>query len=297
MNTLGYSPNTAARALRSGNFQMIGVIAHRLARTGEFRTIEAVADAAMRESYTVTLLDIETTSSTGLSAAVARLRHQAIDGLVIIRAEMDTPSKLVLPPDLPVVVSDSRFLGTKPAVGTDQVAAAAAAIDHLFSLGHRTIHHLAGPSDSDPAEMRVATWRRKLAEAGHNVPPLFRGDWSAASGYREGQRIAATKGVTAVFAANDEMAAGLMRALHEHGLDVPGDVSVVGVDGVDLAEYLWPPLTTVAQDFTMIGNELVALLLRQIREGVSAVDEQVKVPATLIQRSSTAPPNPARLLR
>ena len=106
MAELGYAPNTAARALRYGSFATIGVIAHRLARTGESRTVEAVVEAAQAEGYTVTIIDPESPSSDEVSAAVARLSHQAIDGLVIVRAETATPDTLMLPPKLPVVVSD-----------------------------------------------------------------------------------------------------------------------------------------------------------------------------------------------
>jgi DNA-binding LacI/PurR family transcriptional regulator len=101
---------------------------------------------------------------------------------------------------------------------------------------------------------------------------VVRGDWSATSGYEQGLRIAADPEVTAVFCANDEMAAGLYRALRETGRSIPEDVSVVGFDDIPLAEHLWPPLTTVAQDFHQIGRELVELLLRQVRDGESLTD-------------------------
>jgi DNA-binding LacI/PurR family transcriptional regulator len=121
------------------------------------------------------------------------------------------------------------------------------------------------------------------------------GDWTAASGYDAGRRLAADPEVTAVFCANDEMAAGLLRALHEAGRAVPGDVSVVGFDDVLLAGYLWPPLTTVAQDFDEIGTRLVARLLQQVRSGeieddADAEDLHEVVPVSLLVRQSTAPP-------
>lgn len=86
------------------------------------------------------------------------------------------------------------------------------------------------------------------------------------------------------------MAAGLYRALHESGRSIPEDVSVVGFDDIPLAEHLWPPLTTVAQDFHAIGQELVDLLLRQIRDGDSLTDVRSLLPVELVVRSSTAPP-------
>jgi len=289
MEKLGYSPNHAARALRYGSFGAIGIIAHQLARTGESRTVEAVVEAARQKGYTTSLVDVRSPSSTDLDDAVKQLDHQSIDGLVIIRAETATPDSLALPRRLPVVVSDSRFVGHHPAVGADQRGGTQAAVEHLLGLGHRTVHHLAGPEASAPAEVRVQVWREALRDAGHEVPEPLRGDWTSRSGYELGVRVADDPAVTAVFAANDEMAAGLMRALYERGLRVPDDVSVVGFDGIPLAEYFWPPLTTVRQDFHRIGEELVALLARQL-EGEVMTDHRTVVPTELVVRASTAPP-------
>ena len=292
MAQLGYAPNTAARALRYGSFRTIGMIAHRLARTGESRTVEAVVEAARTEGYTVTLLDVESPSSQDVAAAAARLSHQAIDGLVIVRAETATPDSLALPPRMPVVVSDSRFVGHHPAVGTDQAGGARSATQHLLDLGHRTVHHVAGPAGSAPAQVRAEAWRAALEAVRAVVPPVVEGDWSAGSGYAAGRALAADPDVTAIFCANDEMAAGVLRALHEAGRAVPGEVSVVGFDDILLAEHLWPPLTTVAQDFDEIGRRLVARLLRQVR-GQDGADLHEVVPVELRVRASTAPP-PAR---
>ncbi len=293
MDQLGYSPNHAARALRSGSFGTIGLIAHRLTRTGESRTFEGVVEAARQHGYSVTLVDVRTPSSSDVSDAVRRLDHQAIDGLVVIRAEDATPATLALPPRLPVVVSDSRFVGHHPAVGTDQAEGASLAVQHLLDLGHPTVHHVGGPLDSTPARVRADAWRTRLRAAGRPVPEEWHGDWSAASGYSVGAQIAASSDVTAVFCANDEMAAGVIRALHEAGRRVPEDVSVVGFDDIPMAEYLWPPLTTVRQDFTAIGAELVELLMRQIRDHTRLAGHHVVVPTTLVVRASTAPPRPS----
>lgn len=290
MDELGYSPNHAARALRYGSFGTIGLIAHRLARTGESRTVEAVVEAARAERYTVSLVDVQNPGSDDVTAAVARLSHQSIDGLVIIRAETATPAALALPPRMPVVVSDSRFVGHHPAVGADQVTGTHLAVAHLLDLGHRTVHHVAGPDDSAPAQVRVAAWREHLVGAGRPVPERLRGDWTARSGYEAGRRLAADPDATAVFCANDEMAAGLVRALYEHGRRVPDDISVVGFDDIPLAEFLWPPLTTVQQDFHLIGERLMELLLRQIRERAPLEDSRVVVPTRLVVRASTSAP-------
>jgi DNA-binding LacI/PurR family transcriptional regulator len=291
MQQLGYSPNHAARALRMGNFRSIGLIAHQVIRTGESRTIEAVIEAARLRGYSVSLVDADSPSSSDVSAAVQRLTHQSIDGLVIIRAETATPATLALPANLPVAVSDSRFIGHHPAVGADQVGGSRAAVEHLLGLGHRTVHHIAGPEDSGPAELRATAWADCLRTAGCTVPSMLRGDWSANSGYELGRRLAVRNDVTAVFAANDEMACGLIHALFEAGRQVPRDVSVVGFDDIELSEHIWPPLTTVRQEFHQIGSELVELIMRQLEDRTPMTGYHSSVPAPLIRRKSTAPPS------
>ncbi len=287
MDRLGYSPNTAARALRNGAYGAIGLLAHRFERTGEALTTEGVIEAAQAQDYAVTIVDVGHADS-GWEGAAQRLTHQAIDGLVIIRAETATPESLALPAGLPVVVSDTRLVGRHPAVVADQVNGSTAAVRHLLDLGHATVHHVAGPVDSEPAAARAEAWERTLREAGIRPPELRRGDWTAASGYAHGREL--PDDATAVYCANDEMAIGLMRALHERGRRVPDDVSVVGFDGIALGEYTWPPLTTVRQNFHTIGQELVRLVLEQFRTRTRLGTQRVVIPTDLIVRGTTAPP-------
>jgi DNA-binding LacI/PurR family transcriptional regulator len=294
MNEVGYAPNRAARALRYGSFEAIGLVAHRLARTGESRTVEGVVDAARAQGYTVSLMDVVAPTSAEVAAAATRLSHQAIDGLIIIRAEMSTPADLALPTGLPVVVSDSRLIGRHPEVSADQTGGTRAAVEHLLQLGHPTVHHVAGPADSRPAAVREDAWRETLQAAGRPVPTVLRGDWTLASGYALGGALAADPQVTAVLCANDEMAAGLLLALHEHGVQVPQQISVVGFDDIPVAEYLWPPLTTVRQDFGRIGAELVRMLLDQVRGEAGTGARRTVVPAPLVVRASTGPYRPRR---
>ncbi len=290
MDQLGYSPNRAARALRNGSFGTIGLLAYRFERTGEALTTEAVVQAAEAEDYAVTLLSVHQPVPDQWEHAAHRLSHQAIDALVIIRAEQATPESLSLPAGMAVAVSDSRLVGHYPSVVADQVQGSLDATRHLLELGHRTVHHIAGPDDSEPAYVRSATWQRCLAEAGIRPPQLWRGDWTAESGYVAGLQIAQDPSITAVYCANDEMAFGLMRALYEHGRRVPDDVSVVGFDGIALSEFSSPPLTTVKQDFHRVGRELVQLVLDQLRSRDRHPQVRVVVPTELIVRGTTAPP-------
>ncbi|WP_207731028.1 LacI family DNA-binding transcriptional regulator [Aestuariimicrobium ganziense] len=292
MEQLGYTPNKAARALRSGSFGAIGLLAHRFERTGETLTMGGVIDAAERAGYSVSLLNVRTSNTESWASAVSRLSHQAIDGLAIIRAERTAPENLALPAGLPVAVSDSRLVGHLPAVVTDQMGGARRAVEHLLGLGHHSVHHISGPEDSDPASMRVIAWQETLVQAGIRPPKAWQGDWTPASGYEIGLQIARDPNITAVFCANDEMAFGLMRALHELGRRVPDDISIVGFDGIALTEYSAPPLTTVKQDFHRIGDELVAMLLARMQSPQQPPPRRVLIPTELTVRVSTAPPPP-----
>jgi DNA-binding LacI/PurR family transcriptional regulator len=156
-----------------------------------------------------------------------------------------------------------------------------------LSLGHQTVWHVAGPTDWLEARQRTAGWRRTLEEAGAEVPPPLPGDWSARSGYDAGRVLARMPDVTAIFAANDSMAVGIMRAFHEAGRPIPGAVSLVGFDDVPEAAYYSPPLTTIRQDFGEVGRRSLALLLDQIEAGSRPAQRHV-VETTLVVRDSTA---------
>ncbi len=290
MKELGYRPNSAARALKRGEFRTIGVILFNLSSTGNMRTLEAVASSAAREGYATTLLPVTAPTQDGVRGAFTRLGELAVDGVVMImEVHLLDAMTVALPPTAPVVVVDSDAGDRYCVVDTDQASGARAAVEHLLGLGHGTVRHIAGPEESFAAERRVGAWRAALEAAGREVPPLLRGDWSAESGYEAGLRIAGDPGCTAVFVANDQMALGLLRALREHGRRVPEDVSVVGFDDIPEAASYMPPLTTIHQDFAEVGRRCVDGVLRQIRND-EAERGTTLVPTSLVVRASTAPP-------
>jgi DNA-binding LacI/PurR family transcriptional regulator len=290
MHTLGYRPNGAARALKSGRFHTIGVIMTTLQTLGNIRTLDAIATEAARAEYSVLLMPISDPTLRGVSGAYQRLSAQAVDGAVIIlEARFLDQAEFALPPGIPVVVIDSGAGPGYTVVDTDQALGARQATDHLLGLGHRQVWHIAGPETSFSAIHRTESWRDTLAASGITPPPLLRGNWTAESGYGHGLTLGQRPDVTAIFAANDEMAFGAMRALHELGRDVPGDVSIVGFDDMDVAASFWPPLTTVRQDFAAVGRLSLQKLLTKVSDLTTPTDITI-VPTELIIRSSTAPP-------
>jgi DNA-binding LacI/PurR family transcriptional regulator len=288
MRSVGYRPNSAARALRYGQFRSIGVIMAVVSTFGNSRTLDAIASAAVARGYSITLMPVTHPTQGEVIGAFSRLNEQAVDGVVILIEEHQLDqSEVEVPDGLPVVVIDSHRRSGNTMVDTDQAEGAELATTHLLELGHRTVWHLAGPPHSYAAEQRRKSWRSTLRRHSREVPPVVVGDWSAESGYLQGAALCADPAVTAVFAANDQMALGLLRALHERGRAVPGDISVVGFDDMAEAAHFWPPLTTIRQSFADVGRRAVDALLAEIATGdrEAAV---VKVPTTLVVRSSTA---------
>jgi DNA-binding LacI/PurR family transcriptional regulator len=193
----------------------------------------------------------------------------------------------VLSAEIPIVVVEAAPQGEVSAVIVDQQKGAYIATKHLLDLGHRTVAHISGPSDWIEARERVVGWRRALEEAGVEPPAVIMGDWSAQSGYDAGRLIADASEITAVFAANDNMALGLLRALNERGRLIPRDLSVVGFDDVAEAAFFSPPLTTIRQDFAAMGSRAVELLLRQLAAPGRKV-ERIELTPELVLRESTA---------
>ncbi len=290
MGELGYQPNSAARALKTGRFRSIGVIMFTLSTFGNMRTLDAIATASAEAGYSITLMPIAVPTQGEVAGAFGRLTQQAVDGIVIIiEAHILDRAHIVLPTGIPVVIVDSDAGEQYSVVDADQAQGARLATEHLLGLGHTTVFHIAGPTSSFSASRRTASWRATLEEAGAPVPEPLIGDWTVESGYRRGLELADRPELTAVFASNDQMALGVMRALHERGLDVPRDVSVVGFDDMEEAGAFWPPLTTVHQDFAEVGRRCIEMLLREIEDHEPGSGTSI-VPTTLVLRSSTAPP-------
>jgi len=284
---IGYRPNAAARALVTRRSRRIGVVAASSALHGPAMTLLGVQEAAREAGYSVAVVMVRDLQPASVDEALRELRDQSVDGAVAIVPEDASQAAVaaaeatfpcVLAPGLDGAGVADAYWG--------EVAATREVTAHLLSLGHETVHHLAGPTDWAESRSRATGWRTALVEAGRRVPPPVRGDWTAPSGHLGGGRLLAA-GATAIFAANDHMAIGAIRAVVESGLQVPGDVSVVGFDDVPEAAYLNPPLTTVHQDFAEIGRRCVRLLLGRLTDRV--VDLGGLRPS-MVLRASTAPP-------
>jgi DNA-binding LacI/PurR family transcriptional regulator len=209
--------------------------------------------------------------------------------MVIAPQEGGARALMQAPAGVPLVALEAGPRDVVSLAAVDQRAGARLATEHLLALGHRTVFHIAGPAGWPEAEDRVRGWRDALEAAGVPAPPPLAGDWSARAGYALAQELLPDPEVTAIFVANDQMALGALRALHEAGRRVPEEVSVVGFDDIPEAPYFIPPLTTVRQDFDEMGRNGLRLLLDTM-EAPDRAPAHVEVVPELVVRASSGPP-------
>lgn len=290
IDDLGYRPNAAARALVTQRTATIGIVTPGIPLYGPSAQLFGLERAAREAGYAVVIVSTAGGARADLEAAVARLLALQVDGLAIGAPVGGMPLPATAFHGVPAVVVGDPLLDAAEHVwvACDQEAGARAATEHLLTLGHRTVWHVAGPASWLSAEVRRGGWARALQDAGAPRPDPVPGDWTAASGYAAGLRLADDPEVTAVFAANDHMAVGLLRAFRERGRDVPGDVSVVGFDDAPESEYAMVPLTTVRQDFDAVTHRAVAELVAAM-SGRGSEPGPVNLPVELVVRHSSGP--------
>jgi LacI family repressor for deo operon, udp, cdd, tsx, nupC, and nupG len=179
-----------------------------------------------------------------------------------------------------------------PFVRCDDLDGGKQATRHLIDLGHSAIATITGPPNEECVQDRLNGYRQAMAEVGLERDPLpaVTGDWSAESGCEAAKQLLNMgRPFTAIFAQNDQMAIGIIRALREADYQVPADISVIGFDDIPLTSYFDPPLTTIRQPMEELGQRAAQLLV-QVIESPNDLPEQVLVRGHLIERASCAPP-------
>lgn len=290
---LNYRPNAMARGLVSRRSRMLGVVSFDTILFGPASTLLGIERAARAAGYGVSIATLERVDRQSVLAAANNLADQGVDGVIIIAPQMAAAAALHnLPKGMVAVAVEAGQDSGLPSVSVDQVTGARLAVRHLLELGHKTVWHIAGPTDWLEARDRIVGWRQTLADAGAEAPPMIAGDWSAQSGYAAGVALAGQPDVTAVFAGNDQMALGMLRALHERGLRVPEDISVVGFDDIPESGFLLPPLTTIRQDFDEVGRRSMATMLQLLDTDDTRATPPSAAPVepTLVKRQSTTVP-------
>ncbi|WP_232498120.1 LacI family DNA-binding transcriptional regulator [Agromyces humatus] len=269
---LNYTPSPAARAMAKRRSGSIGLILAGRPDYGPSNAALGFNEAARDSGYTVSQASMRSIDADTLTQAVHRLVLQRVEAIVLISGERDGVAVVSgIDAGVPIVaVASEPAPPPEPAaagrpgphrVAIDQYAGARLATEHLIGLGHRAIRHVTGPADSMDAAERRRGWGDAMAEHGLEVRDPIEGDWLASSGHAAGQALIADPDATAVFVANDQMALGVLHACHAAGVDVPGNLSIVGFDDIPEAAYFTPALTTVRQDFDALGRDVMSTVL------------------------------------
>ena len=286
---LGYRPNAIARSMARGQTHTLACISPNLTDYTFASVIEGAETEARQHDYF--LLSSSATDPKAFHALVDELvGHRRVDGLIVINPYSDDRFQHI-PEKFPVVFVGAQSHEQKiSSVCLDDEKVAYEATRHLISLGHTNIALVTGPMEEDCSLDRTEGYRRALQEAGipFDDSKIIEGDWSATSGqdallsFVEQGRVP-----TAVFAQNDRMAMGVLRAARDVNIKVPTQLAVIGVDDMPLSSYFDPPLTTMRQDMPRIGQEATRMLLDIIQKK-NTDQREVKLSAQLVVRQSTS---------
>ena len=292
---LNYRPNPMARGLSRGRCQTLGVVVPFFTHASAVERLRGVVDALDRSRYDLVLFNVESPIHRDEHFAALTRRDRA-DGLLVM--------SLPAPPhhlrrradaEVPVVLLDARGRGV-PAVVTDDVEGGRIATRHLLDLGHERIAFIGDDPDNPlgfvSSAQREQGFQQSMHQAGLEVRPGYvrHGPHVRAVARQRAEELLARRDrPTAIFAASDTQALGVLEAVRAAGLDVPGDVSVVGFDDIEVSDYAG--LTTVRQPLYESGHRAASLLLDVLaNEGpVAPIEHQLDV--ALVVRSTTAPPS------
>ncbi len=289
MESLGYRPSLAARALASSRSKMLGILSSDTDFTGPAAMVHHMEAAARAQGYFVVTVGIDANDEESVQSGIDHLMKLGIEGLALVTPQLRAVEiARAAVAGIPVVTLDSMYRMDELAVSVDNFAGGAAATQHLIDLGHRNIVHISGPQGWFESTTRAAGYTATMLNA-NLVPQVIDGDWLIDTGYRIGKKLDIdSKEVTAMFIANDRMSFGFMHAMRERGIEVPKRLSIVGFDDLEESAYSSPPLTTLRQDFKSLGNRAMNLLLSEI-SGTSTKKLDRLIPE-LIKRGSTAAP-------
>jgi LacI family transcriptional regulator len=287
-SALGYRRNTFASSLRRGQATTLGVLVPRLSDTVMALMYEAVNRAAERRGY-FTVVAAGGDDPADEERAARSLLDRNVDGLIIASSRRDDPlPKQLREQNVPHALV-LRTDGVSPSSVGDDVLGGYLALRHLLDLGHSAIAIIPGPLFTSTAAGRLAGAQQALSDAGIEINP----EWIVETGFgvHDGKEVADrildnAERPTAVFAANDNLAIGVMASAHEHGLSVGNDLALVGYNDIPLASHLPIPLTSVRTPFDQIASTAIDLMLGKAdhQEG-SCIHQALP---TLIPRRSTS---------
>lgn len=295
----GYTPNAAARSMRTRQTGVLGIVVGRVTNPFYAQLAEALHQEITRRTLQMSVwISDGGPRDGGELAALTAVQHRAIDGLIYTTVTDQSPSfRLAVERGAPIVLLNRTLEGAEvDSVDSDNRLGAARAAAHLLELGHRRI----GLASSDPgistAREREAGFRDALADAGVALPAtmIARGDFTHAAGRDALRRLRTRRGgpPTAVFCVNDLIAFGVLDGAREAGVRVPEDLSVVGYDDTEMAAWASYGLTTIRQPMEDMARLGVDMLLGRIASPSPDAPRHHHLGGELVVRASTAPPRP-----
>ncbi|MGB8648402.1 MAG: LacI family DNA-binding transcriptional regulator [Anaerolineae bacterium] len=295
---LGYVPNALARGLRFKQTKTIALVLTDITNPFFTTIARGVEDVASRQGFSVIFCNTDE-SEHEEGQYINVLLQKQVDGVLLVPACSSAESiSLLQSRGVPVVVLDRRVPGVSvDTVHCNSEQSSYRLVRHLVELGHRRVAVLTGPQIVSTAVERVAGAQRAIREAGldDDMPLVYYGEFTQASGYHMAQQaLAAAPGLTALFATNNFVAMGALRAVREAGLRMPEDVSLVAFDDIPAAFVVEPFLTVISQPAYDVGKRATELLLNRLAGQGPAQPQEIVLPTEFILRRSSAPPPTTR---
>lgn len=290
MADLGYVPNAAARALVTSRSQMIGLVVADEIFFGPAGMIHALKNEIRLADYFAVSCSVDGTSSESMVEGLKHLRKLGLEAIVVTTPQFDYSDTVrQMLPNIPALFIDSKSGEGQLSISIDNFAGTRLATEHLIGLGHKHILHVSGPATWQDAEPRVRGYESAMLAAGL-TPNVIAADWLIETGYEIGLKLDLDASeTTAIVAANDHLALGLMKAFHERSIAVPERVSIVGFDDIPEAVFLDPALTTLRPNFDQLGKLAVGLILGSVSQS-ETVGNKSLCPELIIRNSTAAPP-------
>ncbi len=292
IDRLGYSPHMVAKGLRTGQTSALAFIVPDLSNPYFAEIVAAAEDAAQSCGYTLLVFNTHEDPERE-AVCIQRAASRWADGLLITHSLHTEWAEVVGDHiDIPIVAVDRIPQNCHhPVCAVDNLLVGQMATEYLLQLGHQRIAHIAGPPGVRPAEDRLEGYRQAMQARGLQPRYVPCSDhWGPNQGYYLMNRLLdEDEAPTAVFTSNDRVAIGALHAIRDRGLHVPDDISLVGVDDIEVSAHITPPLTTVRQPLEQLATLAVEQLLRSIR-GERPPQMTTLLEPLLIARQSTAPP-------
>ena len=293
---LRYRPNIIAKSLRTKTSKTVAIIIPDILNPFFHQVIKGVQDFFTKQDISLMLCD--TNDDTELEKKyVETLYNQQVDGILFATVNYDNDiTDFLERSKINYVLVNRGSHKNKFSVKTDDLCGAETAVEHLIKLGHKKIAHISGTFSTDTAFDRLTGFRNAIIKNDLTLYPeyIMQGSYTEIDGYTNAKRLLQLPNPpTAIFAANDLMAIGVIKAVYEMNLKIPDDISVVGFNDIWVCDNLNPPLTTIRSPLFKMGH-VAAELLQNVINGIEEIEKNIVLPVELVIRNSTAPPKPSK---